>query len=233
MTNSSSPDSAYISVLILQLKESVSSAEIPLLRGAVIHSLNDKLPLFHNHDGEGYRYAYPLIQYKRIAGKAALVCINHGTKEVNELLTSNPASLKLKSHEIDFNIEKITFDAHLVKIDETMISYRLKGWAPLNSANYSKYRELENMVEKVNFLENVLVGNILSFAKGVGIMFTQDVKCTITEISGSYKTKIKGVSMLCFDLLFNSNVSLPDYIGIGKHASINYGVVTHFNPQNS
>ena len=233
MTNSNSPDSAYVNVLVLQLRDQVANSEISSFRGAVIHSLDKKLTLFHNHEGDGFRYAYPLIQYKRIKGKAALVCINQGTEQVNALLASDPDTLNLKSHEIEFKIENISFNAHLVRIEDNMMAYRMKGWVPLNSENYSKYKELEGMVEKIHFLEKVLIGNILSFAKGVGIMFSQEVKCTITEISGSYQTKIKGVSMQCFDLMFKSNVSIPDYIGIGKHASINYGVVTHFSQPNS
>ena len=223
-----SSDSALVNLLILHLKDQVSSDEIPSFRGAVIQSLDNKSLLFHNHVEDGFRYAYPLIQYKRIAGKAALVCINQGTKEVNELLESQPVSFRLKNHKIDFKIENITSAAHVVKIEETMTTYRLRRWIPLNSSNYAKFKEMDSMVEKIHFLEKMLVGNLLSFAKGVGVRFTQDVKCTILEISSSYQSKVKGVSMQCFDLLFRTNVSIPDYIGIGKHASINYGVVAHF-----
>ena len=224
-----SSDIASVNVLILHLKSQLSNAEIPLFRGAVIHSMENKPLLFHNHDEDGFRYAYPLIQYKRIEGKAALVCINQGAEEVKQLLESEPATFKLKNHEIDFNIESTTSTNHLVKIEEAMIAYRLKGWIPLNSSNYAKFKEMESMVEKIQFLEKTLVGNILSFAKGVNIIFSQDVRCTIMEILGNYQSKVKGVSMQCFDLLFKTNVSIPDYIGLGKHASINYGVVTRLS----
>ena len=226
MEKNNSTDSAYVNVLILHLKDHLSNDEITSFRGAVIHSMDKKPLLFHNHDEDGFRYAYPLIQYKRIAGKAALVCINQGTEEVNQLLESAPTTFRLKTHEIDFKIENITSTNHLVRIEDAMITYRLKGWIPLNSSNYTKYKELESMVEKIQFLEKMLIGNILSFAKGVNIRFSQDVKCTIMEILGSYQSKVKDVSMQCYDLLFKTNVSLPEYVGIGKHASINYGVIT-------
>ena len=32
---------------------------------------------------------------------------------------------------------------------------------------------------------------------------------------------------MAFDIEFVTNMSLPDYIGIGKNASIGYGVITH------
>lgn len=227
MEKTNLPESAYVNVLILHLKGHLSSAEIPLFRGAVIHSMDEKPILFHNHEKDGYRYAYPLIQYKRIEGKAALMFINQGAEEVNQLLESEPDSFVLKNHAIDFKIEDITSTNHRVKIEETQTTYCLKRWIPLNSSNYSKFKEKESMVEKIHFLEKMLVGNILSFAKGIGVKLSQKVECTILDISGSYQSKVKGISMQCFDVLFKTNVSLPEYIGIGKHASINYGVVTN------
>lgn len=39
--------------------------EVPLFRGAVIAAVGQESSvLLHNHEGNNYRYAYPLIQYK-------------------------------------------------------------------------------------------------------------------------------------------------------------------------
>ena len=35
----------------------------------------------------------------------------------------------------------------------------------------------------------------------------------------------KGVKMLAFDVEFKTNLSIPDYMGIGKHVSLGYGTV--------
>ncbi|MDR2804596.1 MAG: hypothetical protein LBB85_02990, partial [Dysgonamonadaceae bacterium] len=56
------------SVLVIYFSNSVSQNEISKFRGAVINMLTSNNVLFHNHTDDGLRYAYPLIQYKRIRG---------------------------------------------------------------------------------------------------------------------------------------------------------------------
>ena len=226
MENQNIPGPEWVQLLFILFKTPVTEREISSFRGAVIHSLQNNSLLFHNHDGEGFRYAYPLIQYKSIKGNAALVCINQGAKDVNDFFDSNTSVLNLRNHKVELKIDEVMPIVHHVHISEQMIPYRLKKWIPLNSDNYEEYRKLDSMVERIYFLEKVLTGNILSFAKGVGVRFAEQVKCTITDISSTYQTKVKRVPMQCFDIHFKSNVSLPNFIGLGKHASINFGVVT-------
>ena len=75
-----------VDLLTICFKNEILASEIPLFRGAVIHAIQDKADvLFHNHVGQSFRYAYPLIQYKRIRKKAAIVCLKQGTEIRNGL----------------------------------------------------------------------------------------------------------------------------------------------------
>jgi hypothetical protein len=56
-----------ISVTTALFDAKIAPSEVQYLRGNMI-KMSDYSPLFHNHSAEGYRYAYPLIQYKRING---------------------------------------------------------------------------------------------------------------------------------------------------------------------
>ena len=62
--------SEAINILTIQFAIEISRQEIPLFRGAINYSLENQSVLFHNHDGDGLRYAYPLIQYKQIKDKS-------------------------------------------------------------------------------------------------------------------------------------------------------------------
>lgn len=62
----------HLRMFVLRFATPFSCHEIPLLRGAIIHATESKNSFSHNHHGEQLRYAYPLVQYKRIGGKAAL-----------------------------------------------------------------------------------------------------------------------------------------------------------------
>lgn len=214
-------------ILTIVFEQEIATKEIPLLRGAIIHALDNKLLLFHNHEENNkYRYSYPLIQYKRIHKKASIVCINQGTEDVGELFSSRLSHLQLGENGMDIKIEKIIPQRYRIQIWEQMFNYYISKWLPLNSRNYKKYLEIEGLSDKVHFLEHILKGNILSFAKGIGIRFDKDIELVITDISDPFVVLVKGTKMHCINAHFKCNVSLPNYIGLGKHVSVNYGVVT-------
>jgi hypothetical protein len=69
-------------------------------------------------------------------------------------------------------------------------------------------------------------------AKGLGVRFEKEIKCEIVTFTNDTISKVKDVAMQCFNVEFKCNVSIPDYVGLGKHASINYGIVTRIRNNN-
>ena len=74
-------------------------------------------------------------------------------------------------------------------------------------------------------MEKILTGNILSFAKGLGIYLDFGVECLIQQISHSGIRKFKNVQMTAYDIEFRCNVELPDHIGLGKGVSHGFGML--------
>lgn len=216
-----------INILTIKFANEIKPYETSLFRGAVINSLDNKLILFHDHDGNRLRYGYPLIQYKRIGKCAAIFCLDQGTEDIGELFSSNNFSMHLGDRQVDVQISNIMPSRYNIQIWDKMFKYRISRWIPFNSDNYKKYQELEVISDKISFLEKILTGNILSLAKGLGIWFEGKVECKITELSDSFMVSAKGIKMACFNAEFQSNVSLPSYVGLGKHVSIGFGTVTH------
>lgn len=214
-----------ISLLIIKFENEIKAHEIPLFRGAIIKSLEDKQLLFHNHKDEGYRYAYPLIQYKKISGKAAIVCINKGIESISELLKLQDLHLSLGEREINATIESIVPQTFNVSISEKLIQYKLTQWLPLNADNYKRYNEEKSLSGKVSMLESILQANILSFLKGVELFSEDIIECNISELSKPRLIKSKGVKMMSFDIVFSTNINLPNYIGLGKQVSKNFGIL--------
>ena len=71
-----------LKTLTIKFDTQLVENEIQRFRGAIIKLLPQKEVLFHNHINDGYRYAYPLIQYKRLNNKAALFCIGEGVENI-------------------------------------------------------------------------------------------------------------------------------------------------------
>lgn len=217
----------HIRILTIQFNTEISSKEIPLFRGAVLKALGDKANLlYHNHTGEQtYRYSYPLIQYKRIRGKAAMVCINEGADVIGQFLTNMPSNMVLGDRDVNLTIEKVIPARILVQTWQSTFCYHVSRWLPLNTKNYIKYQTLEGVAEKVLLLESILKGNLLSMLKGLGIHLESELVLKIIDLSSEHVIYNKDVAMMSFNATFTTNLSIPHFIGVGKNASLGCGMV--------
>jgi len=217
----------YIRALTIITDAEIHQNEVPLFRGAVINSLGEHPNLyFHNHlDDDKFRYAYPLIQYKRLGGKAAIVCVEEGVDIIGQFLTEVNGTLNIGERQITCHTDKIQPARILVQTWEEMFNYHISRWLPLNSQNYQRYKDIEGVVERVSFLENILKANLLSMLKGLNIHLEKELILKITEIGDSYLIHNKGIKMMAFNADFKCNLSIPNNLGIGKNASIGCGIV--------
>ena len=217
----------YIRTLTVLTDAEIQQKEVPLFRGAVINCLGEKANiLFHNHLEENkLRYSYPLIQYKRLGGKAAVVCVDEAVDLIGQFLTEANGTLKIGEREVSWQTCRIQPARLLIQTWEQPFRYHISRWLPLNSKNYQVYKSIEGVVERVAFLENILKGNLLSMLKGLSIHLEQELLVKITEISEPYLLYNKGVKLTAFNADFNCNLTIPNNVGIGKNASIGFGVV--------
>lgn len=224
----------YTSILTIKFSNHISKSEIPLLRGAIINALEHNNILFHNHnDDNSLRYSYPLIQYKRIGGCAAIVCIGEGTEAIYEYFHNFKPGIILGARPISLEVQNVRPHRALIQIWNDTIPYKITSWLPFNQENYQVYQKMESMNERLAFLERIMTGNILSFAKGIDIHFDQQITCSISEILRTDIIEYKNVKMTSFNLLFKSNVSLPDNIGLGKGVSLGNGTIHMIKTKNT
>ncbi len=219
-----------VKTLIIKFEGELKNHEIPQFRGAVISAVGGDI-LFHNHDGDGYRYSYPLIQYKKIGGSPSIVCVGQGVENIGKLFESGNFTFQIGTDIRQMDILSVKANKINVQLWESTFRYSLKKWLPLNPDNYRTYNALTSLDDKRHLLENILRGNILSFLKGIGIFLDGELKCTITELSTPYVLKYKGVGMTTFDAVFSTNLSIPTFIGIGKNAALGFGTVKGISHQ--
>ena len=217
----------YIRTLTIQTDADIHQKEVPLFRGAVINSLGEKANLlFHNHlDDDKFRYSYPLIQYKRLGGKASIVCVEEGADLIGQFLTETSDTLKIGDREIEWSTRRMQPARLLIQTWEDTFKYHISRWLPLNTKNYQLYQNTEGLVEKIALLENILKGNLLSMLKGLDIHLDQELIVKITQVSEPYILYNKGIGMTAFNADFNCNLTIPNNVGVGKNASIGCGIV--------
>lgn len=216
-----------IDVFVIRFNNELRFSEIPLLRSGILSIMQHNANvLFHNHTpDDGFRYSYPLIQYKRINCKAAIVCFGEGCSTVGEFFATQNMKFMMGEQFVELNLDKLQTRKFVIQVWDTMFTYTLRKWLPFNQDNYRKYTSIEGVAEKVLFLQNILIGNMLSMTKGLGIHIDKEILCNITDVSSPRIVRAKGVKLMSFDIEFKSNLSIPDYAGIGKHASIGFGTI--------
>lgn len=193
------------------------------LRGYFGNLFMEKSELLHNHMGNGeLRYAYPQVQYKVIDEVPMIVGINEGARLLTELF------LQIKELNIDgriIPIQQKNIEAKSIEIGiaEAPINYEFKTlWMGLNQKNHAVYERATNS-ERRQLLERTLIGNCLSFLKGMNHFVEEKI---IVEAQFNEKvTRFKNAKMLAFEGVFKVNVELPDFIGLGKQVSRGFGTI--------
>lgn len=218
-----------INTLVLCMDTPLKSSELARFRGAVNAVISSHNILFHNHNGQYFRYAYPLIQYKCLAGKAAIVAIGEGVVAMEELFAGTDFSIRLGKRTIALQIESIK--AEEVKVSQSIVPivYQLFDWLPFNEANYEHFVSISRMAERVELLERILIGNILSLFKGLDVFIGFPLHIEIVHYVQKTPVVYKGVKLMRFDVSFMANVLLPNYVGLGRHSSVGAGLLIRKN----
>ena len=214
-----------IRILDVTFENEIAAWEVPALRGAIIETAGRKNTLFHNHLNKDYLYSYPLIQYKRIGKKPHLVCVEEGVDVVHHFFENKQEGLMLGDRLYELKVEQLNLNSFTMQVWDKSFNYLLQEWLPLNQKNYVEFRKLNSEMEQLEFLEKILIGNILSFAKGIDWNIEKQIKLKIPKILRTNLLTIKDVKREAYTLNFTTNVFLPNHIGLGKNASMGFGVV--------
>ena len=216
--------------LVFEIKESLSLNYGHKLRGFFAQKFDELL--FHNHHGDGqFRYGYPLIQYKILNGKPTVISLNKGvdliTENFLELERLDLGDKEFIKPEIQFQIKEEYLKIKAEKLDMLPYKYNfVTPWMGLNQRNYKKYdSDIKNSKKKIElkFLRKILIGNILSFAKGVDWWVEDEIKL-FPELE-RLTIKFKNNEMVGFKGNIYSNILLPDDIGIGQSTSRGFGTI--------
>ncbi len=202
--------------------------EIPAFRGAVVKKVGREHVLFHNHlNDKEFINRYPCIQYKSLGGKPAIFCIEEGVDEMYKFFVKKDWNIELSNRILELKVDRLDLKQVNLQVWNKKFSYRISSWVALNPDNYLKYRQIPVESDKKAFLEKILVGNILSMAKGVGWNVDKPIVLEVKDLLREKLVVIKGVRITAFDLRFETNVYLPNHLGLGKSVSHGYGILRH------
>lgn len=182
--------------------------------------------MLHNHYETGeLRYKYPLVQYKVLNGIPTLVAIEEGAR----LLTS--LFLNIRELDIDgqnFEVFSKNIESRQVEagFSDELHQYNFRTlWMALNQDNFKRFLE-ESKTGRQQMLDKILVGNILSFFKGIDLRLEKEQKLMAKVKVLEKSTRFKDREMIAFEGSFVVNAFLPACIGLGKGVSRGFGTIS-------
>ena len=210
--------------LRLRLERPLRAGEAPALRGFFGRQFEDEV-LMHNHGPKDELvYQYPKIQFKVIDTIAYVIGINEGAELLSSLWLGIDQT-KIGDQELNVLDSQFDWSAENIAISPHMIEYRfVNPWLALNQKNFQEYTDSQSQTFRIDKLNRTLVGNTLSLCKSLGIFLTERLQADCTQLS-SFKTTLKGQSMIGFVGIFRINMELPDLLGLGKSVSRGFGTL--------
>lgn len=219
-----------VRVLSVQFSDKIMPWEVPAFRGAIIKKAGKGSILFHNHEADGdLRYGYPMIQYKIHHHQPMILCIDQGVDEIHHFFTKKDWSVEISDRVLEMKVERMNMDQITLQVWSHHYHYHIRDWVALNQENYLIFKGLTSDEQRRQFLEQKLIGNMLSFAKGLDWHVSKSIEVSIIGDIQSKYVKVKGVNVLAFSCKFNANVYFPQFAGLGKNITFGFGVVTKIN----
>lgn len=217
------PDT-HLQILALTFDLPLSPPRISQWRGAMAAAVGLENDEYHNHrpDG-GFRYRYPLVQYRCHNGNAALLALGEAAQSVGQWLGDSPGPLRLGADLVWPRILEMDARTWSLRLLETPRLYRLNDWLALNQVNYRYWDKLDSLEARARELDRILAANIIAFAKGVHWQVPGRFEARVRQIRRTRRLTFKGAELMGFDVSFSCNVDLPPGIGLGKGISHGFG----------
>ncbi len=215
-----------IKTLFVEFANKLPPNRVSAFRGALIEKVGRDNVAFHNHLGDkALIYQYPVIQYKSIRQRPCLFCVGDGVDEVQKFFGLRNWEVNISGIHYDLKINRLEMQHFKVGITPQPAFYSIQRWLALNEQNHNTFIKAQSTLQRIELLQRLLIGNILSFAKGIQWHIDQAIMLQIDEVTNQQSIRYKGVPMQTFDLIFQCNVQLPPNLGLGKSASHGFGVL--------
>jgi hypothetical protein len=210
----------------VQFDTTIAAYELPAFRGAIIKKVGREHDRFHNHlADEGFLYRYPLIQYKRIRQNPAILCLDEGVEEIHHYFAQSNWDIEIGARAVAMKIAKLDMHQFTLQVGEQLYRYHIQNWIALHQKAFAEYQALSGLGDKIAYLERKMVHHIVNFAKEIAWQLEDTIQVKITAMNEPRPVRFKAQELLGFNLDFETNVFLPNYIGLGGKVGFGYGVV--------
>lgn len=190
-------------------------------------------PLFHNHYPNGksvYRSKGAAFQFKVINNEVFILALDEGVDFAQSFQWPNIVNMPLGKNQLAVELELFSKTEKQCGFELSKPKYyrNVSPYIALNQKNQKEYLSFSE-IEKRKAIEKGLINHVLAAAKWCGVTVSHKIEINLIQMREGIPIKIKdNLSFVPFDVMFEGNTEIPDYIGIGKFVSRGYGTVVHY-----
>jgi len=179
----------------------------------------------HKDNATGFICRYPVVQCKMIKNSIMIIGISQGADLLEEISRGRK---KISFGEKSFLITKRDTAVRTGQfgISDTLTTYEfITPWLALNQQNMKKFYKLNGKREGDAFMQKLLAGSLGTLAKSLD--HSNPVRITCEANLKFRKDWIDNTGILVFLGKFQTNLRIPDYLGIGQSVSRGFGTIRH------
>jgi len=169
-------------------------------------------------------YRHPHVQFKVMDGAGVITAIGEEAEILIEVFATIPEIIcggkRLRIVEKKIEVQDVSFGPAEKEFEYVFVS----PWLALNQKNEKVFFESDGN-NKRSLLNRVLVGNILSMAKGLGFFLIPNISATVYGRWSESPSFFKGVQMKGIRCRFRAFFEIPHLWGIGKSSSSGWGTI--------
>jgi hypothetical protein len=177
----------------------------------------------HKDSTTGFIHRYPVVQCKQIKSALMVIGVGQGAGLLQEIAGGAKEFRFGETTGIisgrDQDIRKETFG-----ISDKIHTYEfLTPWLALNQQNAKKFYDLKGKPERDAFMQKILTDHLTTLAKSLDCDLPAPLSC---ESRVRFKReRIHHENVMVFLGTFRTNLTIPDYLGVGQSVSEGFGTI--------
>jgi hypothetical protein len=177
----------------------------------------------HKDSTAGFIHRYPIVQCKQVKGMLMVIGVGQGADFLQEISGSveefrfGETTCRISGR--DQEVRKKEFG-----ISDEIHTYEfLTPWLALNQQNAKKFYDLKGKPERDAFMQKILTGHLSTLAKSINYDLPAPLTCT-SRVRFK-RERIHQENVMVFFGTFGTNLTIPDYLGIGLSVSSGFGTI--------
>jgi hypothetical protein len=157
-----------------------------------------------------------------------MVCLDEGSNDVNYLLQSDDLQFNIADKKITLSIEDFKIHYFIMQSWNTRFDYRINYWIPFeNMETYISFTQMDKHEKRIELLQEILSKDLTSLYQESGCEIEDNLEIDLTSpIKICFSENMNPAG---FSFNFTSNLSIPQYAGLGINAMLGYGTINRIN----